>query len=50
MNRFTEKIHDKGFVIREFCEFWEISKKTYERMTADDTRHGKLNKMIEGLK
>lgn len=50
LNRFTEKIHDKGFVIKEFCEYWGMSRRTYERMTANPDKHDKLNKMIEGMK
>lgn len=50
MNRFTELIHDKGYVIREFCEYWEISRRTYERWTADQKKHDKLDKMIKGMK
>ena len=49
MNRFTELIHDKGLTINEFCEYWQISRRTYERMTADNDRHNKLSKMIKGL-
>ena len=47
MNRFTEKIHDKGLLVREFCEYWGFSRRTYERMLADDTKHDKLDKLIE---
>lgn len=50
MNRFTEMIHDKGMVIREFCEYWGMSKRTYERMCADKAKHEKLEKMIRGIK
>ncbi len=50
MKRFTELIHDKGITVREFCEYWEISRRTYERMLADTDRHDKLMKMIKGLR
>jgi len=50
LNRFTAKLHDKGFLVREFCEYWSICRKTYERMTNNPDRHDKLNKMIEAIK
>lgn len=50
MNRFTELLHDKGFVIREFCEYWGISKRTYERYCSDSDKHDKLEKMIKGMR
>ena len=50
MNRFTELIHDKGLTVGEFCKYWQISRRTYERMMANDTKHEKLNKMIAGMK
>jgi nucleoid-associated protein YgaU len=50
MNRFTEVIHDKGATIKEFCQYWQISRRTYERMMANDDKHEKLNKMIKGFK
>lgn len=50
MNSFTKKIHSKGYRVKDFCKFWSISSRTYERMMADSGRHDKLNKMIEGMK
>ena len=50
MNRFTEKIHDKGMLVREFCEYWGFTRRTYERMLADDSKHEKLDKLIKGVK
>lgn len=50
MNRFTEMIHDKGMVIREFCEYWNMSTRTYERWCADEKKHDKLEKMIRGTR
>ena len=49
MNRFTEMIHDKGMIIKEFCEYWGIHKRTYQRMCADEKRHDELEKMIRGV-
>ena len=49
MNRFTELIHDKGLTVREFCQYWEISRRTYERMMANTDKHSKLDKLIKGV-
>jgi len=50
VNRFTERLHDKGILVREFCEYWGICRRTYERMLANPDKHDKLNKMIEGIR
>ena len=50
LTRFTELIHDKGYTVGEFCNYWGISKRTYERYLADEAKHDKLEKMIRGMK
>ena len=50
LNDFTAKLHDKGFLVRDFCEYWGICRKTYERMTNNTAKYDKLNKLIEGMK
>ena len=50
MNRFTQLIHDKNATVNEFCEYWSMSRRTYERMTSNTGKHDKLNKMIRGFK
>lgn len=50
LTRFTELIHDKGYTVGEFCKYWGISKRTYERYLANEEKHDKLEKMIRGMK
>jgi len=50
MNEHTKKIHDKGYRVQDFLDYWNISRRTYDRMMADVNKHDKLNKMIEGMK
>jgi len=50
MNPFTKQIHEKGYTIGGFCEYWQISLSTYRRYCANEKLHDKLTKMIEGMK
>jgi hypothetical protein len=49
MNSFTMKLHGKGWLVKDFLEYWDVCRKTYERMTNDVNRHDKLNKMIDAM-
>jgi len=49
LNRYTLILHGKGWLVKDFIEYWGICRKTYERMTANPKRHDKLNKMIEAM-
>jgi len=49
LNRFTLILHGKGWLVKDFIEYWGICRATYERMTANAKSHDKLNKMIAGL-
>jgi len=49
LNKFTSILHGKGFLVEDLLSYWHISRKTYERMTADSKKHDKLNKMIEAM-
>ena len=50
MHDFTKRLHTNGYLVKDFCEYWDVCRKTYERMMADPSRHDKLNKMIEGMR
>ncbi len=49
INRFTKRLHDKGYRVKDFLEYWGVSRRTYERYMADTSKHDKLNKMIEAM-
>lgn len=49
MNEFTLKLHNNGWLVADLLKYWEISRSTYERYTADPDRHEKLNKMISAM-
>lgn len=49
MNRFTEWLHSKGYLIEDFCDYWEVSRSTYERMSRTEKRKQKLTKMVDAL-
>ena len=49
MNEFTMRLHGSGYLVKDFLEYWDISRKTYERMTNDTDRHEKLKKMVDAM-
>ena len=49
INRFTKRLHDKGYRVKDFLEYWDVSRRTYERYMADTNKHDKLKKMIEAM-
>lgn len=50
MNEFTLKLANRGYMVKDFLEYWDISRKTWERMMNNPDKHDKLIKMIEGMK
>lgn len=49
MNKFTLRIKNKGYDVNDFCEYWGISYKTYNRYVNNHNKHDKLSKMINGM-
>ena len=49
-NSFTTKIHEQGYTLAGFLTYWRMTERTYRRWCADENKHEKLNKMIEGLR
>jgi len=43
------RLHGKGFLVTDFMKYWNVCRKTYERMTNNSKRHDKLNKMIDAM-
>jgi hypothetical protein len=48
-NRFTMLINSKGKRIVDFTDYWNIDVRTYRRWCADETKHDRLLKMINGM-
>lgn len=48
-NKHTKQIHDKGYKLDEFIEYWGITMRTYRNYCANEKLHDKLNKMTAGL-
>ena len=40
------KLHGKGWLVKDFMEYWNIHRKTYERWSNDSNSFDKLDKMI----
>ena len=49
LNKFTLILYNNGWLVTDLLAYWEISRSTYERYTADPERHEKLNKMIAAM-
>lgn len=49
-NKFTLLINAKGKRVIDFTDYWNIDIRTYRRWVADETKHDKLIKLIEGMK
>lgn len=48
-NRFTKMLHERGFKVADFLQYWDVTRRTYERWCADSDSHDKLIKMIRGM-
>lgn len=49
MNRFTMRLHGSGWLVKDFLEYWQISRKTYERISVEPKRYDILNKKIKAM-
>ena len=49
LNKFTMKLHGNGWLVKDFLEYWGISRKTYERISNDPKRIDELDKKIAAM-
>ncbi len=49
MNEFTLMLFNKGWTVKDACEFWHIDYKTWQRMRLREKDRNKLTCMINGL-
>ena len=49
MNKFTMKLHGNGWLVKDFLEYWGISRKTYENISNDESRFDELDKKIKAM-
>ena len=49
VNKFTLMIHNKGWSVREACEYWGFSYDTYLRKRSAKRYENQLNCLINGL-
>lgn len=49
MNKFTLIIHNKGWTVKEACEYWGIHYDTYNKRCNNTKMHNQLESMCNGL-
>jgi hypothetical protein len=50
MNTTTRKIRNKGYTLKEFCDKWQISLRTYRRWEKLDSQFNSvLNEWIDAI-
>ena len=49
LNKFTMKLHGKGWLVKDFLEYWGMHRKTYERISNEPERFDELDKKIAAM-
>lgn len=49
MNTFTMRLHGSGWLVKDLLNYWNISRKTYERISNDPKRFDELDKKIKAM-
>jgi len=49
MNTFTMRLHGRGWLVKDLLNYWNISRKTYERYSNDPKKFQELDKQIHAM-